>query len=206
MLGSILALALVLAQPAGVTLSGVVQDQTLAVLPSAQVTLSAVGAGEPVQTGTTDAAGRFHFDRVLPGDYEVRAEYPGFKPVVTRVRVGARARAAITIVLPLEGLTQGIGVSAAGEGVAANARSNLNAIGVDASTLDDLPMLDQDVVASVSRFLDSTAISTNGVTVLVDGIEVNALALSASAIHQIKITQDPYAADFMATGAGGFGI
>ena len=202
MLAHILALALVAAQSGGVTVSGVVQDQTAAVLPSAQVALKAVGAVEPLQAGTTDGAGRFHFDRVHPGDYEVRAEFPGFKAVVTHVRVGTRAPASLTIVLPLEGLTQGIGVSAAGGGVEASARSNLNAISVDASTLDDLPTLDQDLVGSMSRFLDSTAIGTNGVTVLVDGIEVNALALSASAVQQIKINQDPYSAEFMRPGRG----
>ena len=106
----------------------------------------------------------------------------------------------MTIVLPIEGLTQEIAVSSAGGGVTADAQSNLNAISVDADTLDDLPMLDQDVVASLSRFLDSSAIGTNGATLIVDGVEVNALGLSASAIQQVKINQDPYAAEFMRPG------
>src|SRR6185436_11986430 len=96
--------------------------------------------------------------------------------------------------------TQEIAVS--GSGLNADARSNLNAVNVDADTLDDLPMLDQDVVGALSRFLDSSAIGSNGATILVDGVEVNALSLSASAIQQIKINQDPYAAEYMRPGRG----
>jgi carboxypeptidase family protein len=187
----------------GVTVSGVVQDQTAAVLPNAQVSMVAANSETVVQSGVADGAGAFHFDRVAPGDYEIRAEFPGFKTSTTKLRVGARAPAPVTIVLPLEGLSQEIAVTGGtGISVNADARSNLNAISVDADTLDDLPMLDQDVVGSLSRFLDASAISTNGATLLVDGVEVNALGLSASAIQQVKINQDPYAAEFMRPGRG----
>jgi hypothetical protein len=192
-------------QPAarGVTLSGSVQDQTTAILPGAQVILLASGGQVTVQTAATDGAGTFHFDRVPPGDYEIRAEFPGFKSASVKVRVGARPPSPVTIVLPLEGLTQEIAVNGGdGTTVAANAASNLNAISVDANTLDDLPMLDQDVVGTLSRFLDASAISTNGATLLVDGVEVNVLGLSASAIQQVKINQDPYAAEYMRPGRG----
>ena len=206
MIALVLVLMLAGAEPQssarGTTVSGIVQDQTAAVLPSAQVLLLPSGGETPVQSGTTDAAGAFHFDRVPPGDYDIRAEFPGFKNVAVKVRVGARAPAPVTIVLPIEGLSQEIAVSGGSVGVAADARSNLNAISVDADTLDDLPMLDQDVVGSLSRFLDSSAIGTNGATLLVDGVEVNALGLSASAIQQVKINQDPYAAEFMRPGRG----
>src|SRR5215470_16781270 len=89
----------------GVSISGTVQDQTKAILPNAQVVLLLSGNESPVQTGMTDGTGSFHFDPVAPGDYSVRAEFPGFKAVAVKVRVGARAPAPVTIVLPLEGLT-----------------------------------------------------------------------------------------------------
>ncbi|HEX7797752.1 MAG TPA: TonB-dependent receptor [Vicinamibacterales bacterium] len=187
----------------GATVSGTVQDQTTAILPGAQVVLLASGGQTTVQTVATDTVGAFHFDRVAPGDYEIRAEFPGFQSASVKVRVGARSPSAVTIVLPLEGLTQEIAVNGGdGTTVAANAASNLNAISVDANTLDDLPMLDQDVVGTLSRFLDASAISTNGATLLVDGVEVNVLGLSASAIQQVKINQDPYAAEYMRPGRG----
>ena len=44
----------------------------------------------------------------------------------------------------------------------------------------------------MSRFLDSSALGTNGVMLIVNGVEVNSLTLPASAIQQIKINQDPF--------------
>src|SRR5690242_14520881 len=87
-------------QPAarGVTLSGSVQDQTTAILPDAQVILLASGGQATVQTAATDGAGTFHFDRVPPGDYEIRAEFPGFKSASVKVRIGARPPSPVTVV------------------------------------------------------------------------------------------------------------
>ena len=185
----------------GVAVVGVVQDQTGAVLPGAEITLVAAGGGVE-QHVSSDGAGAFRFDRVAPGAYDLRAEFPGFKASVSRVRVGARAPAATTIVMQIEGVTQEISVTTGGAQTSAAAAANLNAITVDGDALDDLPVLDQDIVGAMARFLDSTAIGTGGATLLVDGVEVNALAVSASAVQQIKINQDPYAAEFMRPGRG----
>lgn len=184
----------------GVNLSGIVQDQTGAVIPSATVTL--VGSTSEREVTATDSSGVFRFEGVVAGTYEVRAEFPGFRTTVTRIRVTARAPAPLTIVMPIEGLTQEVSVSGGGVQTSAQAAANLNAITVDESTLDNLPVLDQDIVGAMSRFLDSSAIGTGGTSILVDGVEVNALALSASAVQQIKINQDPYAAEFMRPGRG----
>ena len=191
-------------QPAarGVIVSGVVQDQTGAVLPAAQVALTPSGAQAPAQTVASDAAGRFQFERVPQGTYDIRTEFAGFKVTTVRVRVGARAPGPVTVVMALEGITQDVSVTDGGAATSTTSSANLNAITVDQDALDNLPILDQDVVSALSRFLDSSAISTGGTMLLVDGIEVSGLKLSASAIQQIKINQDPYAAEFMRPGRG----
>jgi carboxypeptidase family protein len=188
--------------PRGVAIAGVVQDQTGAVLPGARITILAAGSTTPSQAIVSDASGAFRFERVAPGAYDLRTEFPGFKPALTRVRVGGRAPSPVTIVMQIEGVTQEVSVSGAGAETSTAAAANLNAISVDASQLDDLPVLDQDIVGAMSRFLDATAIGTNGPTVLVNGVEVNVLALSASAVQQIKINQNPYSAEFMRPGRG----
>ncbi len=199
-----LTLALMFAQsaPRGVAVAGIVQDQTGAVLPGARVTISVIGSTTSAQTTTTDQNGRFRFERISPGEYDIQTDFPGFVVQRTRVRAGTRAPSPMTIVLALEGVTQEISVSGGAASTSTAAQANLNAITVDADQLDDLPVLDQDIVGAMSRFLDSTAIGTNGATVLVNGIEVNVLALSASAVQQIKINQDPYSAEFMRPGRG----
>jgi len=185
----------------GVAVAGVVQDQTGAVLPGAEVALISASDGS-TQAIVSDGSGVFRFERVAPGAYDIRTAFPGFKTNVQRVRVGARAPSPATIVMQIEGVTQEISVTAGGAQTSARAAANLNAISVDADALDNLPVLDQDVVGAMTRFLDSTAIGTGGATIVVDGVEVNALAVSASAVQQIKINQDPYAAEFMRPGRG----
>jgi hypothetical protein len=197
-----LVLSLAQSAPRGVAVSGVVQDQTGAVLPGASVALAHSGSTTIPQTTTTDQSGVFRFDRVAPGDYEIHSEFPGFALNTTHVRVGTRAPSALTVIMAIEGLTQEVAVAGGGAETSTSAESNLNAITVNGDQLDDLPVLDQDVVTAMSRFLDSTAIGTNGATVIVNGIEVNTLSLSASAIQQIKINQDPYSSEFMRPGRG----
>ena len=198
----LLALGLAQSAPRGVTVAGVVQDQTGAVLPGAVVTLSGSGTATGTQEATTDQSGQFRFERIVPGEYDVRAQFPGFTQKAAHVRVGTRAPSALTIVLAIEGVSQEVAVSGGSAETSTAAESNLNAITVTADQLDDLPVLDQDIVAAMSRFLDSSAIGTNGPTVLVNGVEVNVLALSASAVQQIKINQDPYSPEYMRPGRG----
>ena len=199
-----LLLVLTMLQPPsrGVSVTGVVQDQTGAVLPGAQVVLAAAGSTAAEQSVVSEANGSFRFERVAPGAYDIRTEFPGFKANIAHVRVAARAPGPLTVVMQIEGLTQEVSVSGGGGQASANAAANLNAITVNEDTLDDLPVLDQDIVGAMSRFLDSSAIGTGGTTILVDGVEVNALSLSASAVQQIKINQDPYSAEFMRPGRG----
>ncbi len=203
MLGT-LTLALLLAQSSarGVIVAGVVQDQTGAVLPGATISIAASGSSEPPQRVVSDQSGAFRFERVAPGEYDIRSEFPGFATETTHLRVGTRPPPPTTVVMKIEGFTFVDEVSGGGATTSTAADSNLNAITVSGDQLDDLPVLDQDVVSAMSRFLDSSAIGTNGPTVLVNGVEVNVLALSASAIQQIKINQDPYSPEFMRPGRG----
>src|SRR5262249_36411479 len=72
----------------------------------------------------------------------------------------------------------------------------------DASAIENLPVFNQDILTTMSRFLDASAIGTNGTTLVVNGVEMNSLTVSASAIQQIKINQDPYSAEYPRPGRG----
>src|SRR5258705_8176296 len=185
----------------GVAVTGVVLDQTGAVLPGAAVDL-ADAAGAVVRSTTTDGRGEFHFDAVPGGQYDLRAAFSGFKGRSTRMRVGARAPGPQRLVLSLTDVRQEITVGSGGAEVGANASNNLDAVGLDREALDSLPVLDQDVIATMSRFLDSGSIGSGGPTIVVNGMEVSALRVSASAIEQIKINSDPYSAEYARPGRG----
>jgi hypothetical protein len=199
----VLALALpVSAQaPTAVAVTGLVQDQTGAVLPAATVEL-VNDAGTAVQTVVADGGGAFRFERVAPGPYQLRAGYEGFRPATTRLRVGARPPAPQRLVLDLAAVTQEITVSNAAAEVGAAAGNNVDAITIDQDMLASLPVFDNDFVATMSQFLDAGSIGNGGVTIVVNGMEVSALNVSAAAMQQIRINQDPYSAEYSRPGRG----
>lgn len=183
-----------------VAVAGVVQDQTGAVLASASVELVAA-SGAVVQSITADGSGTFRFNNVPPGQYALRASFEGFKPASARVRVGARAPGAQKLVLGLADLVHEITVSNA-DAVTTEAPGNRDSIVLDDKALADLPVFDRDVVGAVTRFLDAGSIGAGGVSLVVDGMEARSVGVSASAIQQIRINQDPYAAEFARPGRG----
>ncbi len=188
------------ASPA-VAVTGVVLDQTGAILPDAAVDLT-TAAGIVAKSTTADGAGMFRFDGVPAGQYTLVARFEGFKPAIVKLRVGPRPPSAQKLVLSLADVTQEITVSNAAAQVDTTSANNLDAVTVDQNMLESLPVFDQDYIATLSRFLDSGSLGNGGVTVVVNGMEVSALRVSASAVQQIKINQDPYSAEYSRPGRG----
>ena len=109
-------------------------------------------------TTTTDASGSFRFERVPPENYEVQVRQEGFKTETAKVAVGTRSPARLRIVLSIETLNQQITVSGDAAEVSIDSSENRDVAAVDRQALDDLPIFDQDVVATMSRFLDNSAL------------------------------------------------
>ena len=180
--------------------TGVAVDPTGAVLPNASVVLRS--AGGQTRDTSTDATGVFRFDNVPPGRYDVLVTFEGFQPTSVRVTVGSRAPSPVRITLPLAAVTQEVTVSNEAVEVNTSATTNADAVSVDQAMLESLPVFDQDLIGTVSRFLDLGALGNGGVTIVVNGMEVSALRVSASAVQQIKINQDPYSAEYGRPGRG----
>jgi len=75
------------AQASSRTLTGVVTDRSKAPLPGVKVAMSGDVRGE-IRTAVTDAQGRYRFERVLPGAYELLFVQPGFSTTTREVEVG----------------------------------------------------------------------------------------------------------------------
>src|SRR5947208_13456490 len=179
--------------PATLVITGTVQDQSGAAFLGAQVDL--LKDGQQQRTTTTDTSGAFRFDRLQPGNYEVRTYREGFKTDINKMTVGNRSPGRLRIVLFIETLNQQITVSGDTPEVSTDPSENRDVAAVDRQALDDLPIFDEDVVATMSRFLDNSALGTNGVTLIVDGIQ-GISGLSASAIQTVTINQNPYSAEY----------
>jgi outer membrane receptor protein involved in Fe transport len=181
---------------------GTVRDQTGAVLPGARVELRDE-RDAVVQVVMTGAGGEFALAPVTPAAYALHVDFAGFRSAVVHVRVAAhQAAPALKIVLELASQTQEVTVGAADDVIAASASSNRDAVALNDSELRNLPLFDRDVVGTLSRFLDASALGTGGVTLVVDGMESRKVGVARSAIQQIKINQDPYASEFPRPGRG----
>ncbi len=183
------------------TLSGTVLDQSGAVVSGAQTTLK---GGEQFQSVSimTDATGKFRFERQGGGNYEIIVTREGFKSTTVRVAIGNRPITSLSIVLPVDDVQQEITVTDSNNGVNTEAGGNIDVVSMNREALNNLPTLDQDYVATMSRFLSAGAVGTGGVTLVVDGMEASKLGVSASAIQELKINNNPYSAEYSRPGRG----
>ncbi len=183
------------------TITGTVLDQNVAVLSAARVTLKGADSSPPLST-MTDAFGVFRFEKVKAGSYEILVEREGFRPTTVRLAIGNRTPAPLRIVLPVADMKQEIDVSDVNMQVNTDASGNLDVVSLNREALNNLPALDQDYIGTLSRFLSAGAVGTGGVTLVVDGMEAKKVGVSASAIQEVKINNNPYSAEYSRPGRG----
>lgn len=182
-------------QTTGFTLTGTIVDPSNAPVPSARVVLKS-GAIEQ-QTVATDLAGTFRFLPVGPGSYELRVNVPGFDPVLRPIRIaGSRGPAPLLIRLTLASVKEQVEIAAEEKVVSAQAGSNADTISVERSLLDNLPFLDLNYLAALSRFLDPGTPGSAGTSLIVDGMEMRNVGVTPSAIQEIRINNNPYTAEY----------
>ena len=82
------------------TVRGTVRDQSGAVVPGADVTLTNVATGVAART-RTNATGFYTFPALTPGSYRIAVESPGMKKFEGSLTVQVQQAAAVDAVLPV---------------------------------------------------------------------------------------------------------
>ena len=189
------------ASPAARAISGTVLDPSEAAIVGAQVTLTGAD-GKMLAHTTTSNEGTFRFDRVNVGRYQVEVQAEGFRISRMDVTVRRQPTPPLRVVMAIAPQQQAVTVRA-GESspqVTSEVSENQNVTAMDRAALDRVPIFDQDYIATLSRFLDENATGTNGVSLVVNGIEANGPGVTPSAIQEVKINQSPYSAMFARPG------
>ena len=181
-------------------ISGDVLDPSGAAIPGANVSL--IGAdGTTIDKAVTDNAGVFRFSHVAVGGYTVDVHAAGFQETKISAALGAKQSPNLHVVMSIAVENQTVDVGAEGAPlVSTDVGENQNANTIDRSALDRVPVFDQDYITTMSRFLDDSATGTNGVSLVVNGIEANGPGVTASAVQEVKINQNPYSARFARPG------
>lgn len=186
---------------AGHSLSGIVLDPSGAAIAQAEVMLIG-NKGETFARAATDTVGAFHFDNIPPGKYTIECRAEGFRTTRIPAMVATKRSVPLRIVMPIsvdtESVTVATGVDVPIVSTETSENQNANTISRDA--LDRVPVFDQDYITTMSRFLDDNATGTNGVTLVVNGIEANGPGVTPSAVQEVKINNNPYSARFSRPG------
>jgi outer membrane receptor protein involved in Fe transport len=123
------------------SISGVVSDNSGAVLPGVNVTVTSVGR-QTADTVVTDENGFFLKERLLPGTYEVKAELTGFKvAIVPEVTVSVDSQTPVNFTLEVGAVTEEVTVTA-GAPLLKTDRADV-ATRFDTKELTELPVLDR---------------------------------------------------------------
>jgi hypothetical protein len=171
-------------------LTGTVKDPSGAVIPNATVTLTSIDTGQ-ARTTMTGADGVYHFNLLSPGNYRVKIDASGFKPVeVPSVNVAVTETAVLDRNLDVGAQSQTVTV----EGEVENIQTASSALGtvVNTRSMEALPLSTRNytnllamtaganagVANSTAMGKTATGIAVNGAdigqnTYLQDGVAVN---------------------------------
>jgi outer membrane receptor protein involved in Fe transport len=176
-----------------VAITGTIIDPSNTPVPSIRVRLKAADAERET---TTNTAGQFRFEQVPPGNYEIHASFPGFNPVVRAVSTGTRGPQPVTIRLALASVKERLDVPEQETAVSSLASGNVDTISVERTMLDNLPFLDMNYLSALGRFLDPGTPGGAGTSIIVDGMEMRNVGVTASAIQEIRINNNPYTVEY----------
>jgi hypothetical protein len=182
-------------------ISGTLLDPTGAAIVNAQVSLLGSGDKALAQV-TTDNSGSFGFDHLATGNYILDFQAEGFRPTRVNVNLTAKRQTPIRVTMQIAVLNESITVATGDSAplVSIESSENQNANTIDRNALDRVPVFDQDYITTMSRFLDDNATGTNGVALVVNGIEANGPGVTPSAVQEVKINNNPYSARFSRPG------
>jgi len=194
---------------------GVVADPTGAIVPNAEVDLLDTNGAV---AGTIHSDGEGNFQLIAPhaGSFTLVVSEPGFETVRTPVVIAAPAAvtsgvavtrampapAAVHVVLPIAALSSTVRVNGDSSEDLTAPDANHDSSVMTSSDLKALPIFDNDYASAMSAFLDSSVSDTGGTGLMVDGVEANRATVSASAVKEIRINQDPYSAQYYYPGRG----
>jgi len=181
------------------SIHGTVADPSGAVVPSASITLTGRnGASKFVMSG---GDGAFVIDGLAPGSYTISVSAEGFAPfdpLAVQVVAGKSILQNLALKLPIA--TQDVTVSDQGLSVDTSSDNNAGALVIKGKDLDALSD-DPDELQSELTALAGAAAGPNGGQIYIDGFTGGQLPPKSS-IREIRINQNPFAAQYDKLGYG----
>jgi hypothetical protein len=190
-----------LAQQATGALKGTVTDPAGGLIVNATVVLRDAKGGE--RKATSNSNGGFEFKSLPQGFYDLTAVAPGFDPYEEkRIEVRLGRTTPLDLQLNIASVEQSVTVDQ--KGLSTDADRNADAVVLRERELEALPS-DPDAFASALQALAGPPQGENGPQIKVDGFS-NGQIPPKEAIREVRINQNPYAAENEYPGWGGIEI
>ena len=199
---SILSLSGQVSPPAGntATIRGQVADPTGALIAGTRVIIKTPD-GAAIAATNCDGSGSFEIKGLKPGSYIIDANFEGFAPFESpAIDLAGNQSKRVNIVMALAIAQQDIVVSDESAEVNVEAGGNSNAVVLKGEGLDALSD-DPDELSNELSALAGPSAGPNGGEVFIDGFSGGELP-PKSAILEIRVNQNPFAAQFDRLGYG----
>jgi hypothetical protein len=201
-LASVLSLTgaqVLLAQTATGSLHGQVIDPSGGAVPNAPLLLT-TPAGQTL-TVKTNSAGTYEINNLAPGKYTVEVTVKGFAPYSKdEVEIVAGQAAQLNVTLSIAAEKQEVTVSDEVQSVDTASSANASAVVLTDKELEALPD-DPDELQQDLQALAGPSAGPNGGQMYIDGFTAGQLPPKSS-IREIRINQNPFAAEFDKVGYG----
>jgi carboxypeptidase family protein/TonB-dependent receptor-like protein len=176
-----------------IPLTGIIQDQTDAIVPGAVAVLVNRATGE-VREAVADNTGRFRFD-VPPAKYSLLGRADDLQSDEKSVTMTTEP---VEVKIRLKvGLEEEVTVTA---GNPVSPEKNADALPFSEQLLTQLPLDSQNFIPLISSFLSSAALGDQGPSVVVDGVESDAFDVPTWAVRDASTNRNPYSAEFRRPG------
>jgi hypothetical protein len=182
----------------GVAVSGVVVDESTAVVPGA--TLSLLTQNRVTRTTVSKRDGTFGFEAVAPGTYVLRAEISGFETYHHTLAVGLESVAGLTITLRVRAVETDVTVEAEPADEFSTSASDGATLRMDDEFRRALPIAADDFLGVIGNFFYPGAKGSQGDAVMVDGIQGDQIDVPSAAIGRVRINRNPYSAQYQYPG------
>ena len=159
-------------------------------------------AGEIAGEAVADTAGHFTILSIVPGKYRLEIpEFAGFRALIVPLRVESPVTKLKLVLLP-QSVSEVVNVGNETSGLGTDPTANADTISASADELRSLPVFDQDRLGALTPFMDAASAQSGSPTIVVDGVEMKGVGVSASAIQEVRINNDPYSTEFNRPGRG----
>ncbi|MES1262425.1 MAG: carboxypeptidase-like regulatory domain-containing protein, partial [Acidobacteriota bacterium] len=182
------------------SLRGIVTDPSGSVMPG--VTVKVSNGQNAARVARTDSHGQYRIDGLTPGIYGIHAEAPGFTPFEQPAcEMGPGQSKVLDIPLLLRAQNEQVTVAADGAvALDPDPSSNAGALVLQKTDLDALPDDPDDLTADLQA-LAGPAAGPGGGQFFIDGFTGGRMPPKQS-IREIRINQNPFAAQFDRPGQG----